>query len=116
MEIGIIILIIAAVLLLVSKRFHNLVRNDFYLDKPDMQKQSKLKTDDKVHFRWDDRNRRIEVFAGGSKIGLVPEDYMRIVSRKLKEQEEAEGKIVAINKSGYKVHLDMKGEVRDIVK
>jgi len=116
MEIGIIILLIAGVLLLVSKRFHNLVRNDFYLENPNMQYQGKFKTGDKVHFSWDDRNRRIEVFAGEHKIGLVPEDYMRLVSRKLKEQQEAEGELTAINKSGYKVHLEMKGEVRDIVK
>lgn len=115
MEAAIIILVIAFVLLIFSKRFKSLIRNDFYLEKPDLSLLDECKTGQKVNVRFLENQRQIGVYAAGKLIGLVPDDYRHIVERKLKEDESAAGELVKLNKHGFKIHIEMKGEVRDIV-
>ena len=116
MEAAIIIIIVAVALLLVAKRFKNLVRNDFYLEKPDMGAQAHCELDDLLDMEYEERRNRIAVINKGRFLGYIPEDYHNIVLRKLKAEPEAKGKLVGMNRSGYKIYIEMKGEVRDIVK
>lgn len=115
MEAAVIILVIAFVLLIFSKRFKSLVRNDFYLEKPETGLKEHCKPGRKVDIRFLENKRQIGVYCSGKLIGLVPDDYRHIVERKLHEEEQATGELVKVNKHGYKIHVEMKGEVRDIV-
>ncbi len=116
MEAAIIIILVAVALMLVAKRFKSLVRNDFYLEKPDLAMQEKVLPGDVVDFVFEESRERIAAYCHDKKIGIVPEDYQQILLRKIKEDPESKGKLVAVNKAGYKVYVEMKGEVRDIVK
>ncbi|MDZ7741176.1 MAG: hypothetical protein U5Q03_05340 [Bacteroidota bacterium] len=116
MEAAIIIVLVAVALLLVAKRFKSLIRNDFYLEKADFALQDKCRAGETVSFVFEESRERIAVYCKELKIGFVPEDYLLILLRRLKEDPETKGKLVAVNKAGYKVYVEMKGEVRDIVK
>ncbi len=115
MEIALIILIVASAALLVISRFKNLVRNDFYLENPDYKTAAKCKVNDVVRIAGCEKNRKICVYFSGKKIGYIPEDYIKIVSRYLRENEEVKGKIIKITKAGIKIHVEMKGQVGDVI-
>lgn len=115
MEIALIILIIAGATILVMSRFKNLVRNDFYLEKAVLENANHCKVNDEVNILNCENDRKICVYFHDVMIGYIPEDYVKIVKRYLREKEELKGKIVKITNAGIKIHVDMKGQVGDIV-
>lgn len=115
MEIAVVVIVIGIVFYFVSKRFTNFIRNDFYLEKPDMSKATVCKVGDVVTLRREG-DKKIAVYDQDEKIGLIPEDYLHIVERQMKEEPDVHPKIIAINKGGFKIAMELKGEVRDIIR
>jgi hypothetical protein len=116
MEIVVIIIIVAGAFYIAAKRFKGLIRGDFYLVKPDFTLQGKCKNGDDLEVVPNGKNTKIDILCRGKKIGEIPEDYQQVVLKKMRKEGDASAKLIGMNKHGYKVSIDIKGEVGDIVK
>ncbi len=115
MEVALIIVAVFIIFLLINRRFKNLIRNDFYLEKPELNYISECKVNEKVIIKYIDNKRNIAVYCNDKKIGLIPEDYSKIIIRLLSEKEYLEGKLTGVNKNGFKIKTGLKGQVRDMI-
>ncbi len=115
MEIAIAVVIIGLVFYFVSRRFKGFVRNSLYIDKPDFNALALCRAGDKVQIVKKADKRLTEVICKDTLIGYIPDDYNNVILRQIFEKELVEGTIVAINKNGCKIQVDIKGEPRDMV-
>ena len=115
MEIAIVVLIIGLVFYLVSKRFQGFVRNTFYLDAINTDILNKCKEGDIVIVSGMNQRGKLIVEKEGTILGLVPEDYTKLIKRHIPDEGNLKGNIIRCDANMCKVSFNIKGEARDMI-